>query len=169
MRTFLLVAIIAGAAGYCCAQDKVPSEIKLSRARYDAEVKVATQPIRQRYLAELNRMRSDAMGRKNLELANAIDAEISAISESGKGDGGLAGELANTTWSWGVTIDTATSTLHFLKDGTCTVNGMPVGKWQVLNSNTVRIEDAGLLKFSKDMKTYEGTSSKGAPRAGKRM
>jgi hypothetical protein len=169
MRLSFLTALAVASAGCCFAQDKVPSEIKLSRARYDAEVKVATQPIRQRYLAELNRMRSDAMGRKNLELANAIDAEISAISDSGKGEGGLAGELANTTWSWGVTIESATSTLRFLKDGTCTVNNMSVGKWQVLNSNTVRIEDGGLLKFSKDMKTYEGTSSKGAPRAGKRL
>src|SRR4051794_8617273 len=95
MRTSLLGAIIAVTAGYSCAQDKVPSEIKLSRARYDAAIKVATQPIRQRYIEELNKMKSDAMARKNLDLANAIDAEITAISESGKGDGGLAGELAN--------------------------------------------------------------------------
>jgi hypothetical protein len=169
MRITLLVAVVVVATNWSYAQDKVPSEIKLSRARYDAAVKVATQPIRARYLEELNKMKSDAMARKNLDLANAIDAEITAISESGQGGGGLARELADSTWSWGVTIDSATSTLRFQKDGTCTVNGMPVGKWQVLNSNTVRIEEAGLLKFSKDMKTYEGTSSKGAPRAGKRL
>lgn len=169
MRISLLIAVVVVAAGCCHAQVKMPTEFKAARDRYDTAVKVATQPIRARYLEELNKMRSDAMARKNLEVANAIDAEISAISESGKGQGGLAGELADTTWSWGVTIASATSTLRFLKDGTCTVNNLSEGKWHVLNSNTVRIDNGCVLKFSKDMKTYEGTTEKGATREGKRQ
>lgn len=169
MKIPLLVAVVVVAAGCCYAQEKVSAEVKAARARYDTEIKIATQPIRARYLEYLNKMRSDAMARKNLDLANEIDAEISSVSESGKGQGGLAGDLADTTWSWGVTIESATSTLRFLRDGTCTVNNLSEGKWQVINSNTIRMEGGGLLKFSKDMKSYEGTSSKGAPRAGKRQ
>jgi hypothetical protein len=168
MRILHVVAVAVVTATFCQAQDKVPSQVRSARSRYDAAVKAAVEPLRLRYLEELNRMRSDAMLQKNLDLANAIDAEITTISvKPGPTQGMFATILVATTWSWGLTAESATSTLRFLENGTYTVNNEPMGKWTVVNSTTVRFENGSLLKFSNDMKSYEATTPSGA-RAGKK-
>lgn len=76
-------------------------------------------------------------------------------------------ELAETTWTWGTSIASATSTLRFMSDGTYSVNNEVMGKWTPLNSTSVRFENGSILKFSKDMKTYKGKTPSG-DREGKR-
>src|SRR5688572_6010105 len=98
MKSICLIAVVLLLPFASDAQDKMPTQVRSARSRYDAAVKAAVDPIRLRYLDELNRMRSDAMNQKNLDLANAIDAEITAVSgKAGATPGGIAAALVKAT------------------------------------------------------------------------
>ena len=165
-----LITIIAVTAACCQAQDKMPMQLRTARSKYDAAVKTVVDPLRLRYLEELNRMRSTAMTQKNLDLANAIDAEITAVSsETGRTPDGLASSLTGTKWTWGVIATTAGSTLTFLDKDTYRVNNDAPGTFKVENENTVKLDNGSTLKFDKSFRSYEGTTSKGEPRAGRKL
>ena len=57
-----------------------PPEVIAAKNRHQIAVAAATKPLRDRYVQELQQLKSRAMSMKNLELAVAIDAEIKAAT-----------------------------------------------------------------------------------------
>jgi hypothetical protein len=167
---FIAIVIVLLLATASDAQDKMPTQVRSARSRYDAAVKTAVDPIRVRYLDELNRMRSAAMAQKNLDLANAIDAEITAVSsETARNPDGLASSLVGTTWSWGVSEAAAGSILRFLEKGAYRINNDLPGKYDVDNETTIKLDNGTVLKFDRAFRSYEGKTGKGEPRAGRKQ
>jgi hypothetical protein len=79
----------------------VPPEIAEARKRYEAAMAVALAPVRDRYVQELQQLKSRAMSLKNLDLAIALDNEIKNVAPlDGNMRLGLEKRLIGTTWLW---------------------------------------------------------------------
>jgi hypothetical protein len=99
-----------------------PTELLEARAHYEAAIAAATKPIRERYLQELEQLKTTAYFTKNFDLANAVVQEIAAMGETEAGGSGTDGtgspedrveeRLINTTWLWW-----GGGTITFLADG----------------------------------------------------
>jgi len=151
-----------------------PPELAAARAHYDTAVTAATNPLRERYVQELQQLKSRAMAQKNLELAVAVDAELSEFANTPKASAlntakDLTRFLEGTLWSWGTSASKAGSKLQFLKDGTCVINDDPPSRWTAEDGNTVSLSIGAKLNFSSDYNRYEGKVTSGEARAGKRL
>jgi hypothetical protein len=82
MKTTAIGFALAFIALRCLAAD-VPQELAAARARHQAAVATATKPLYDRYVQELQQMKSRAMLNKNLELAVAVDAELKTLGQPG--------------------------------------------------------------------------------------
>ncbi len=164
-----IAAVTPGSSASASSDDKLPSALRTQRTRYLAAVKAATEPLKRTYTGELKSMMTGAMAQKNLDLANAVDAELKALaSEPEAGSGRLASALTGTTWSWGVTAATAGSTLRFLENRSFRVNNDSIGRYTVVSGTTVKLDNGAVLTFSRDLRSYEGTTSNGETRAGRK-
>ena len=74
--TAILVLIVAAS----CFGADIPPELATIKTRHEAAVAVATKPLRERYILELQQLKNRAMLSKNLDLANAVDTELKGIS-----------------------------------------------------------------------------------------
>jgi hypothetical protein len=151
-----------------------PPDLAAARARYDAAIASATNPIRERYIQDLQQLKSRAMTQKNLELAVAVDAELAEFAAPPTANAirtatDLTRYLEGTLWTWGTSLSTAPSKLQFLKGGTCIINNDPPTRWTAEDGFTVSLSLGAKLKFSSDYNRYEGKVSSGEPRAGKRL
>lgn len=167
--TFFIAIAVALLSMECPAQDKMPMLLRTARSKYDAAVKTVVDPIRLRYLEELNRMRSTAMSQKNLDLANAIDEEITNVSaETGRTPDRLGTLLVGTSWGWGKNADAPTSMLRFTAGRGYQINNDAPGNFTVSDGNSIRFDNGTVLKFDRELRSYDGTTSNGETRAGKK-
>ena len=60
----------------------LPPELAEARSRYDTAIIAATKPVRERYIQELQQLKTRAMANKNLDLAVAIDQELKTVGVS---------------------------------------------------------------------------------------
>jgi hypothetical protein len=134
MFVFSLVLMGSTLAG----ADNAPPEIVAARVRYEAALSAASLPVRTKYLAELEQIKSRALAAKNLQLAVAAEEEIKALSAAvaTAAGGSLQGQLINTTWTWGVPGKTVT----FLPDGKADVDKNAVYTWAVVKTTRPVVE-----------------------------
>jgi hypothetical protein len=105
----ILGAGLVASSPFALAQEAItsaPTEVLEARAHYERAIAAATKPIRERYLAELEQLKTTAYDTKNFDLAIAVGQEI-ALMGTGTADENLSPEdsvierLTNTTWVWG--------------------------------------------------------------------
>lgn len=82
-----------------------PTELLEARAHYEAAIAAATKPIRERYLVELEQLKTTAYFTRNFDLAKAVVDEIVAMGDTGTDGTGspedrLKERVINTTWLW---------------------------------------------------------------------
>jgi hypothetical protein len=114
------VAILFAWTPFAVAQgvDKsTPTELLEARAHYEAAIAAATKPIRERYLVELEQLKTTAYFTRNFDLAKAVVDEIAAMGDTGTDASGspedrLKERVINTTWLWW-----GGETITFLPDG----------------------------------------------------
>jgi hypothetical protein len=127
MKAVSCLWLLLGAA--LIAADPPPAEIASARARFQAALSAASLPVRTKYLAELEQIKSRALSSKNLQLAAAAEEEIKALSASVSTPDGssIEGRLVNTTWTWSLPNKTVT----FLPDGKADVDRFATYTWSV--------------------------------------
>lgn len=167
MKAILCLVLFFGSA--LMAADTTPAEIVSARARFQAALSAASLPVRTRYLAELEQIKSRALTAKNLPLAMAADEEIKALGASVStpdGSSGLEGKLVNTTWTWGVPNKTVT----FHPDGKADVDRFATYTWSVEKSTKPVVELRWVyggenrsvkFTFSQDMKRAKAVMTGG--------
>ena len=157
--TLLLFVTVASAV------DTPPPELVAAHTRYDTAVTTAIKPIRERYVLELQQLKSRAMSLKQLDLAVAIDEEIKTLGDTNStGTATLKARLSesDTKWTW-EDFQGGTSVIHFTKDGKFHHPGFG-GTWKVTAPKTVIIETSigkATVKFNDDFTTYQGTDFSG--------
>lgn len=81
-----------------------PAEIIAAKARYETALAAVGKPVRDRYLQELQQIKSRAMASKDLDLAIAVDAEIKTfvpVAAAAAPEAKAAkGTLAGTRWEY---------------------------------------------------------------------
>jgi hypothetical protein len=151
------------------AEAKIPVDLRAARNRYNTALKGALEPIKARHIAELKVMQATALSQKNLDLANAFDAELTVLTgDSPNSPEGLEELLSGSLWTWSLPTKVTGSTLRFLPNGTYMVNNTTMGKWSVVDNSTAKFENGSRLTFSKDYKSYQATTPAGN-RVGKRL
>ncbi|MDP1587639.1 MAG: hypothetical protein Q8M07_07860 [Prosthecobacter sp.] len=171
-RLILCLVTVCLVSEHAWAQT-APKELEAARARFDAAMAVATTPVRDRYVQELEQMKNRAISQKNLGLAVEIDKEIKLVaaapaSSSVKTSADLERYLGDTSWTWGTSEKSAGSILTFRKDGMCSVNKDTPVRWAAVDDSTVKLDNGTVIKFSSNNKSYTATTASGI-RVGKKQ
>ncbi|MFO1485287.1 MAG: hypothetical protein U1F71_18140 [Verrucomicrobiaceae bacterium] len=165
IRTFIVVTCGMFAA-FGWSADAQNKELEAARERYDSALAVATKPVRDRYVQELEQMKNRALSLKDLKLAVEIDKEIALValapkSAAVKTADDLQRYLGDTTWTWGASEKSAGSVLTFRKDGMCSVNKDTPVRWAAVDDSTVKLENGTVIKFTNNNKSYTATTASG--------
>jgi len=80
MKRPIIAVALALITSFCLGADAAP-ELAAARRRYETALGIATKQVRERYLQELQQLKSRAMSAKNLDLAVAVEGEAKSISE----------------------------------------------------------------------------------------
>ena len=151
------IAILSFASVSLAADTPLPPELVAARARYDAAVAAAMKPVRDKYIAEIQQIKSRALFDKNAKLAVAIDEELKSMT-----GGSLKQALANSTWLWW-----ETETITFLNNGKArwSRDGKDSFTWKVSNDDERKIvgetakQDTFTIIFTPEL--TEGTLTEG--------
>ena len=130
------VAVVAFIA-FASAADEPSHELKAARSRYEASVAAATKPVRDRYILELQQLKSRAISMKNLNSALVIDQEIKSVAENAPlTNDSVRNRLINTTWIW-----YQSETITFVENGMAKwSHGTNSFTWRVTNPSDRIIE-----------------------------
>lgn len=170
---FLVTGAVWNLAAALISAEPQNKELAEARARYETALATAAQPVRDRYLKDLEQMKSRALGLKNLPLALEIEQEIKRIAPPPplteiRTAQDLERYLSDSEWSWGRTLESANSRLAFRRDGFCAVNNDAPLRWSAVDASTVKLENGTIFKFHSNRKAYSAETPAG-PRTGKRL
>ena len=157
-----IFALTLFAFASAAASTDVSPELTDARKRYDAGLAAATKPIRDRYIQELQQLKSRALSLKKLDVALAIDAEIKAVAPKDSAAETLCANI------WTLRRDK----LEFQRDGKLIQRGAGwVGKdWKLSDDGTqVTIKftngNGGTFKIENGAMThFDGTPFQKTPR-----
>jgi len=135
---------------------KEPSALTVARKAYQTQVNAALDPIKKKYIAQLEELKKQLGGKGDLEGATAVQREIDAVNRAAKKEniGTADGDEATDnsyepTGMWKFTCTTSgwSSTLDIKDDGTCHVGDGRNGTWEVKGGKlTVTLPD-GVNEF----------------------
>jgi hypothetical protein len=158
-----------------------PPEVAAARARYRAAVAAAIKPVRDRYAAELQQLKSRAVTTKNLDLANALDQELQSLSSEITAEAAsakpLTESLRRTIWyaqekdaTWErIEFTSEMKMIRIPKKGNPVRNTFPCEAGKDAESLTVKWDDGivSTLPFSQNREEFrhaEATYKRTKPR-----
>jgi hypothetical protein len=137
----LIPASIAPAQG---PDTSTPPELLEARAHYEEQASIATKPIRDRYIQQLEQLKTTAYYTRNFDLAEAVTQEIASMNDSvteldpNRSPGEqLKARLVNSTWIWW-----SGETITLLPNGMArwSKTGAPAFTWKIAGAAPVVIE-----------------------------
>ena len=120
--TIYLLLLLALASSYAASDDqpKAPPELLALKQRYEKDIEGATKTIRERYIADLQRILRSTTQKGDFGGAQAIQTELTGLSVTPA----ISGKW-RFTWAGG------SSEFGFKEDGTFTMKGGKTGKWSL--------------------------------------
>jgi len=111
----------------------LPNDVATARERYDDGLAQARRPITDRYVTELQQLKSRAMTEKNLELAKASDNEIERVKAGGAAATPMIGKWVLNHPAVGA----RGLRIEIKPDNTCSGSNGDIGKWVVEDGSLV--------------------------------
>ncbi len=137
MKSVTLVVCLLAISAFAHAEERIveekpepePAALVEARKAYEAEVKIAVDPIKASYVKNLEEVKKEYLAKEDLISVQAVQMEINRLISK------VAGTLVGR-WDWKGFGEVT----EFKKDGTANSSAGPTAKWRCLDEKTRKYE-----------------------------